>query len=187
MDARTTWIAVTVAGLLAVTALGFVLKSRLPDPAAEVPPAPDTILTVPPLPDPPPKPPRDASRRAPEAPTELAADQYETTASGLRYHDFVEGTGATPQPGQIALVEYTGWIQGGRKFDSSLDRDDPLPFPVGAGEVIDGWDEGVSTMKVGGKRQLVIPPEIGYGAKGRPPIIPPGATLVFEVELVGVQ
>jgi len=185
VDARKTWIAVTVAGLLAVTALGFILKSRLPE-ATPAPEGSDTILTVPPV-EPPAPVERAAGRKAPAAPQEIAADGYVTTPTGLKVHDFVEGTGATPQPGQTALVDYTGWIQGGRKFDSSLDRDDPLPVEIGANLVIAGWEEGLSTMKVGGKRQLVIPPDIGYGAKGRAPLIPPNATLVFEMELVGVQ
>jgi len=189
VDARKIWIAVTVAGLLAVTALGFVLKSRLPEPGVTPEPGSDTILTVPPVEAPPAPAPRERipGRAAPPAPQDVAADAFSTTPSGLKVHDFVVGTGATPQPGQTAVVDYTGWIQGGRKFDSSLDRDAPLPVQLGAGNIIAGWEEGLSTMKVGGKRQLVIPPDIGYGAKGRPPIIPPNATLVFEMELVDVK
>jgi len=109
-----------------------------------------------------------------------------TTQSGLRYEEIVVGTGASPQPGQEVTVHYTGTLENGTKFDSSLDRGEPLKFKIGVGRVIKGWDEGVITMKVGGKRKLVIPPQLGYGARGVGPI-PPNATLVFEVELLGVQ
>ena len=116
-----------------------------------------------------------------------------TTASGLQYEDTVVGSGATAQAGQHVTVHYTGWLydakapQGrGRKFDSSKDRDDPFDFPLGDGNVIGGWDEGVQGMKVGGTRVLTIPPELGYGAHGAGGVIPPNATLVFEVELLDV-
>lgn len=107
-----------------------------------------------------------------------------TTASGLAYIDLVEGTGATPKTGQTAVVHYTGWLTDGKKFDSSKDRGQPFRFPLGMGRVIKGWDEGVSTMKVGGTRKLTIPPDLGYGARGAGGVIPPNATLVFEVELL---
>ena len=113
--------------------------------------------------------------------------QSVTTASGLEYVDLVVGTGAQPAAGQTVSVHYTGWLTDGRKFDSSLDRGQPLVFPVGRGRVIKGWDEGVGSMKVGGKRKLTIPPHLGYGASGAGGVIPPNATLVFEVELLGVQ
>jgi peptidylprolyl isomerase len=106
------------------------------------------------------------------------------TASGLQYQDISQGTGAPPQRGQTVSVHYTGWLADGKKFDSSRDRGQPLEFPLGAGRVIKGWDEGLSTMRVGGKRRLVIPPDLGYGAQGSPPVIPPNATLTFEVELL---
>ena len=110
-----------------------------------------------------------------------------TTASGLGYTDLVEGTGPTPRPGQTAIVHYTGTLTNGTKFDSSVDRGQPYEFPLGRGAVIKGWDEGVATMKVGGKRRLVVPARLGYGERGSPPKIPGGATLVFDVELLGVR
>jgi peptidylprolyl isomerase len=114
-----------------------------------------------------------------------------TTASGLQIIDSKVGTGATPKPGQICVVHYTGWLyqdgQKGKKFDSSVDRNDPLEFPVGQRKVIAGWDEGVASMKVGGKRTLIIPPELGYGARGAGGVIPPNATLIFDVELLNVK
>jgi FKBP-type peptidyl-prolyl cis-trans isomerase len=109
------------------------------------------------------------------------------TPSGLEYVDLIVGTGAQPAAGQTVSVHYTGWLTDGRKFDSSVDRGQPLVFPVGRGRVIKGWDEGVGSMKVGGKRKLTIPPHLGYGASGAGGVIPPNATLVFEVELLGVQ
>jgi peptidylprolyl isomerase len=114
-----------------------------------------------------------------------------TTPSGLQITDTQVGTGATPKPGQICVMHYTGWLyQGGakgKKFDSSLDRGQPFEFPIGRQRVIAGWDEGVATMKVGGKRTLIIPPELGYGARGAGGAIPPNATLIFDVELLDVK
>jgi peptidylprolyl isomerase len=113
-----------------------------------------------------------------------------TTPSGLQYEDTVPGTGATAAAGQRVRVHYTGWLwqdgQQGRKFDSSKDRGQPFSFRLGGGEVIGGWDEGVQGMQVGGTRVLIIPPELGYGAYGAGGVIPPNATLKFEVELLGV-
>jgi peptidylprolyl isomerase len=113
------------------------------------------------------------------------------TPSGLRITDNKIGTGATPQPGQICVMHYTGWLyqdgKKGQKFDSSLDRGEPFEFEIGRQQVIAGWDEGVATMKVGGKRTLIIPPELGYGARGAANVIPPNATLVFDVELLDVK
>jgi FKBP-type peptidyl-prolyl cis-trans isomerase FkpA len=113
-----------------------------------------------------------------------------TTESGLQYEDDTVGTGATAQSGQHVSVHYTGWLYNdgvkGAKFDSSKDRKDPFDFGLGGGQVIKGWDEGVQGMKVGGTRTLVIPPQLGYGARGAGGVIPPNATLMFEVELLGV-
>jgi FKBP-type peptidyl-prolyl cis-trans isomerase len=113
-----------------------------------------------------------------------------TTASGLIYDDKVVGTGAEAKAGQEVSVHYTGWLfyggERGKKFDSSKDRGEPFEFPLGAGHVIKGWDEGVAGMKVGGTRVLTIPPALGYGARGAGGAIPPNATLIFEVELLGV-
>jgi FKBP-type peptidyl-prolyl cis-trans isomerase len=109
------------------------------------------------------------------------------TTSGLKIEKLVEGTGPRPKAGDQVTVHYTGWLTDGTKFDSSLDRRQPFVFTIGRGQVIRGWDEGVATMKVGDKVRLTIPPELGYGARGAGGVIPPNATLVFEVELLGVQ
>ncbi|MFZ4639919.1 MAG: FKBP-type peptidyl-prolyl cis-trans isomerase [Nodosilinea sp.] len=109
-----------------------------------------------------------------------------TTASGLQYVDLVEGTGAMPQTGQRVTVHYTGTLEDGTKFDSSRDRGRPFTFQIGVGQVIKGWDEGVSTMRVGGQRQLIIPAELGYGSRGAGGVIPANATLVFDVELLRI-
>jgi len=127
----------------------------------------------------------------PIAATAQSAGKSMTTASGLQITDTKAGTGATPKTGQICVMHYTGWLYQngakGAKFDSSVDRGQPFEFPIGTGRVIKGWDEGVASMKVGGKRTLVIPPDLGYGARGAGGVIPPNATLIFEVELLGVK
>ncbi len=109
-----------------------------------------------------------------------------TTPSGLIIEELVVGEGDEATSGQYVSVHYTGWLTDGKKFDSSKDRDDPFQFPLGRGHVIRGWDEGVQGMKIGGTRKLTIPPELGYGARGAGGVIPPNATLVFEVELLGI-
>ncbi len=123
----------------------------------------------------------------PKAEGKAAGGQPVTTPSGLQYIDLVEGTGRQPELGDTATVHYTGWLADGTKFDSSLDRKQPFSFRVGAGQVIKGWDEGVSSMKIGGKRKLIIPPQLGYGARGAGGVIPPNATLTFNVELLDLR
>jgi peptidylprolyl isomerase len=118
-------------------------------------------------------------------------DKSMTTASGLKIEDTKVGTGESPRTGQTCVMHYTGWLYDngtkGKKFDSSVDRGQPFRFKIGVGQVIKGWDEGVATMKVGGKRTLVIPAALGYGARGAGGVIPPNATLLFEVELLGLE
>jgi FKBP-type peptidyl-prolyl cis-trans isomerase FkpA len=109
------------------------------------------------------------------------------TDSGLKYEDIIEGSGESAEAGQLVTVHYTGWLTNGNKFDSSKDRNDPFRFKLGAGNVIRGWDEGVAGMKIGGTRKLTIPAHLGYGAQGAGGVIPPNATLVFEVELLAVN
>jgi peptidylprolyl isomerase len=135
-----------------------------------------------------------ASTFAAGAPTPAMAQttgKTMTTPSGLKITDIKVGTGAACQPGQICVMHYTGWLYQdgvkGAKFDSSVDRGKPFEFPIGKHQVIAGWDEGVATMKVGGKRTLIIPPELGYGARGAGGVIPPNATLIFDVELLDVK
>ena len=117
---------------------------------------------------------------------ELENENTVTTPSGLQYIDLAKGEGATAEAGNNVSVHYTGWLTDGTKFDSSVDRDQPFQFPLGAGRVIAGWDEGVCGMTVGGKRKLTIPSDLGYGPTGAGGVIPPNATLVFEVELLEI-
>ena len=123
--------------------------------------------------------------------TPARAQPVTTTPSGLKIIDIKVGTGPTPRPGQTCVMHYTGWLYDngvkGKKFDSSVDRNEPYEFKIGAHQVIAGWDEGVATMKVGGKRTLIIPPSLGYGASGAAGVIPPNATLIFDVELLAVK
>lgn len=114
-------------------------------------------------------------------------DKTITTPSGLQYIDIQEGTGPSPVAGKIVVVHYTGTLEDGKKFDSSVDRGEPFQFPIGKGVVIKGWDEGVMSMKVGGKRKLIIPAELGYGARAIPGVIPANSTLHFDVELIAIQ
>jgi FKBP-type peptidyl-prolyl cis-trans isomerase FkpA len=133
-----------------------------------------------------------ADAGAPTTPTAAnAVSAFVKTASGLQYQDIKLGAGPVADAGTTVTVHYTGWLQNqdgstGKKFDSSRDRNDPFKFPLGAGRVIKGWDEGVQGMKVGGVRKLIIPAALGYGARGAGGVIPPDATLIFEVELLGV-
>jgi FKBP-type peptidyl-prolyl cis-trans isomerase len=117
----------------------------------------------------------------------VTSEDATTTGSGLKYVDQQVGSGSAPSKGQRVKVHYTGRLTNGKKFDSSVDRNEPFEFTIGVGQVIRGWDEGVMSMKVGGKRQLIIPPDLAYGARGAPPAIPPNAELVFDVELLGVN
>jgi FKBP-type peptidyl-prolyl cis-trans isomerase FkpA len=120
------------------------------------------------------------------APTKVSGDGTKT-ADGLQYWDIKVGTGPVATAGQTVKVHYTGWLTNGKKFDSSVDRGEPFTFNLGGGQVIKGWDEGVAGMKVGGKRQLRIPPQLGYGDRGAGGVIPANATLIFDVELLGVR
>lgn len=120
-------------------------------------------------------------------PADVSALSAQSSPSGLVWYVLAEGSGPTPQKGQTVQVHYTGWLADGTRFDSSHDRGEPITFPVGMGKVIPGWDEAVLTMRVGERRQLRIPPELGYGSRGAGGVIPPNATLVFDVELVGIK
>jgi len=127
------------------------------------------------------------SSAIPNPPAEVNMDSSTTTPSGLQYKDLVVGTGEGARSGATAVVHYTGWLMDGTKFDSSLDRGTPFEFVIGRGQVIAGWDEGVGTMNVGGKRELIIPPDLAYGDRGAAGVIPPGSTLKFEVELIELR
>jgi peptidylprolyl isomerase len=130
------------------------------------------------------------NKSAPTPSNLIAMDNSEkeiTTASGLKYVELTEGTGATPTKGQTVSVHYTGTLEDGTKFDSSRDRNQPFKFQIGEGQVIKGWDEGLSTMKVGSRRKLIIPAELGYGDRGAGGVIPPKATLIFDVELLEIK
>jgi peptidylprolyl isomerase len=125
--------------------------------------------------------------KEPQITTQVDEQDFTTTESGLKYYDLETGTGDSPEAGQTVVVHYTGWLTDGTQFDSSLDRGETFSFVLGAGNIIPGWDEGLATMKVGGKRQLVIPPGLAYGDQGAGSVIPPGATLIFEIELLEIK
>lgn len=131
--------------------------------------------------------PQAAKKTVKKAAKKPAVGKTVTTASGLKYQVLKAGTGAVAKAGQTVSVHYTGWLTNGKKFDSSVDRGQPFQFALGGGQVIRGWDEGVAGMKVGEKRKLTIPSDLGYGANGAGGVIPPNATLIFDVELLGVQ
>jgi FKBP-type peptidyl-prolyl cis-trans isomerase len=164
---------------LTTAALAASLVACAGEPAPEPEDAAVPAETVAPAPAP------LATTYAPELNVNL--DGMEETESGLRYEVLKEGTGAVVRPGQTAVVHYTGWLPGGTKFDSSRDRGEPFGFPVGAGQVIQGWDEGVAGMAIGEERKLVIPPALGYGPAGAGDVIPPNSTLVFDVELLEIE
>jgi peptidylprolyl isomerase len=138
---------------------------------------------------------KEESNNAPQARQEstnnypgwATTNKIETTSSGLKYIDLVEGSGAAPEAGKEVTVHYSGYLTNGMKFDSSVDRNAALVFQIGVGQVIKGWDEGVMSMKAGGKRKLIIPPQLGYGERGAAPVIPPNAELIFDVELLAVN
>lgn len=175
--------------------------SRIPKPTApaataDTPPAtpPATTPATPPAETPPATPPAATPPAQPTTPPattpttpEKGTDKMTTTPSGLQYEDVIVGDGASPQKGQAVTVHYTGTLTDGTKFDSSRDRNAPFTFVIGVGQVIKGWDEGVMSMKVGGRRKLTIPATLGYGAQGAGGVIPPNATLNFDVELLGIK
>lgn len=188
--------------LAAITAIAFSTSGcNKPEPATENAPVAETSpvadatpaeaaspteagdkMSGPPLPPPGPKAPGDFDKKPFKGNGKVVK-----TASGLQYEDMTIGKGATAEPGKTCSMHYTGTLTDGTQFDSSRDRNEPFPFQLGAGQVIPGWDEGVAGMKVGGRRKLIIPYAQAYGEAGRPPTIPPKATLVFDVELMDVQ
>ena len=176
--------------IAAVLMLGMAGCPKQPEEIEEPPPRPEfDVDTAPPTEEAPAEPAEEAAETAEDAPEQAQqeAEEHET-ASGLKYVDLKVGAGASPEAGDKVTVHYTGTLEDGTKFDSSVDRGQPFNFLIGMGQVIKGWDEGVMSMQVGGKRKLIIPPELGYGETGTPGgPIPPNATLIFEVELLEVE
>lgn len=161
--------AFAAAALVALSVAGCAHTNSIPKSGGGAPspaPAPQPVGSIPPVP--------------------AGAQTPVTTATGLVYQDFVVGTGAMPTPGRTVTVHYTGWLTNGTKFDSSRDRGVPYQFAIGQGRVVAGWDEGIMSMKAGGQRRLTVPASLGYGAAGRGGVIPPNATMIFDVELLAV-
>lgn len=190
LELAKTW-AHRLAGVL--TQVNVRLPTPIPTPTPPAVPVDPTVPAVPATPPPAATPVPQPAPAAPATPAKPATPPEKqgtakmiTTASGLQYEDIVEGTGASPVKGKVVTVHYTGTLTDGTKFDSSRDRNSPFKFTIGVGQVIKGWDEGVATMKVGGRRTLTIPASLGYGASGAGGVIPPNATLIFDVELLGV-
>ena len=177
--------------LLCVVVLGCAqIATEAPDTAvaesiAQATPASDTVESTAQAS---PTPTIETENKTPQASdNKMSEEKIVTTPSGLKYEVLQEGSGATPENGQTVTVHYTGTLEDGSKFDSSRDRGQPFQFKVGIGQVIQGWDEGLSTMKVGERRKFIIPPDLGYGASGAGGVIPPNATLIFDVELLGIN
>ncbi len=186
MKQNRTVILIIVAAVLGSAALGLIAKGTSKPAVTEPTPTADLVAdtAIPP----PEVTAASDERRPPDAPTAVAAADVKTSKTGLKYADIVVGTGPSPEKGGGVIVEYTGWLESnGKRFDSSFSGPEPIEFAIGVGQVIPGWDEGLMSMKVGGKRQLTIPANLAYGQRGYPPDIPAGATLVFDVELKGVS
>ncbi len=168
----------TILALAAFTFAACSSTTQEEKPAAPSEPAPQTAAPAPQ------EAPKEAAKAAKPS---VPEPKMVTTPSGLKYQELVVGKGPMPKANSHVMVHYTGWLTNGQKFDSSVDRNQPFTFTLGRGEVIKGWDEGVATMHVGDKRKFTIPPGLAYGARGYPGAIPPNATLIFEVELLGFQ